>query len=74
MKTLTHEDIDQMTEAEKLDLIDELYHSLEVTNAPLSPAKAAELDRRLANIDEEMAGSVSWEELKAELAARTAGA
>ena len=72
MKTLTREDIDQMTEAEKLDLIDELRDSLEQHNAPLSPSQMAELAHRLANFEEQMAGAISWEAYKAKLASRVA--
>lgn len=65
MKTLTREDIDQMTEAEKLDLMDELWNSLEQNNAPLPPEQMAELERRLATFDEDIKSAITWEDYKA---------
>ena len=55
---------------DRLELIEQLWGSLEEESVPLTSQQQAELERRLANIDDEEAGSVTWEQLKAELAAR----
>ena len=39
-------------------------------DAPVSPAHVSELDRRIASFDDDRAETVTWDELKAELAAR----
>jgi putative addiction module component (TIGR02574 family) len=46
-------DYSQMTAAEKLDLIAELCNSIEADAVPLTPAQAAEIERRLATLDED---------------------
>lgn len=44
-------DISRMTAAEKLDLIGELWASIEVEHIPLTAEQAAEIDRRYAKLD-----------------------
>ena len=44
-------DFSRMTSAEKLDLIGELWDSIEADNVPLTAEQAAELDRRYATLD-----------------------
>jgi putative addiction module component (TIGR02574 family) len=44
-------DYSHMTAAEKLDLIAELCNSIEADAVPLTPAQAAEIERRLATLD-----------------------
>jgi len=63
-------DIDKLTPAERLELIGELWDSLESEDVPLSPAQQAELERRLETLEEDKKHAVSWETLKAELDAR----
>jgi len=70
MKIPSREDIDRMTDAEKLDLIDELWDSLEDKAFPLTPEQAAELDRRMETFDEDIKHAISWDELEAKLIAR----
>lgn len=41
-----------MTPAEKLDLIGEIWDSIEAESVPLTDAQAVELDRRLAMLNE----------------------
>lgn len=47
MPSLTH-----LSAQERLDLIGQLWDSLEDDNVSLTPAQRAELDRRLAALDE----------------------
>ena len=70
MKTLSREDINQMSDAEKLELIDELWDSLEDKAFPLTPEQMAELDRRMETFDEDIKHAISWDEYKAKRAAR----
>ena len=68
MKTLTRDEIRSLSPSERLMLIGDLWDSLD--DAPLSPAQAAELERRLSTVKDDLAEAVTWDELKAELAAR----
>ena len=63
-------DIDRLSPQERLDLIGRLWDSLDAEDVPLTPALAAEIDRRLATADADLAESVSWESIRSELAAR----
>jgi putative addiction module component (TIGR02574 family) len=47
-------DYSHMTPAEKLDLIGEIWDSIEAGDIPLTAEQAAELDRRLATLDEDI--------------------
>jgi putative addiction module component (TIGR02574 family) len=67
---LTPEEVRRLSVDERLDLIGQLWDSLDDRDIPLAPAQQAELERRIAAFDEDRARSVTWEELKAELAAR----
>lgn len=68
MKVLTRDEIQSLSPTERLTLIGDLWDSLD--DAPLSPAQASELERRLLGFEEDLADAVTWDELKAELAAR----
>ena len=70
MSYLTPEEVRRLSVDERLDLIGQLWDSLDDRDIPLAPAQQAELERRIAAFDEDRARSVTWEELKAELAAR----
>ncbi|MBP2160654.1 MULTISPECIES: addiction module protein [Asticcacaulis] len=70
MGILTPEEINQLTVAERLELIGELWDSIENKDIPLTPAQLAELDRRIATFDEDIKEAVSWDDLKVELIAR----
>ncbi|HEX3406946.1 MAG TPA: addiction module protein [Caulobacteraceae bacterium] len=61
-------DIDSLTPAEKLELIGELWDSLDADDVPLTQAQIEELDRRLAADDAEPAAA--WEEVEARLRLR----
>jgi hypothetical protein len=39
----------------------------ELDDVPLSPEVCAELDRRLERFDEDLAASVAWEDVRAEM-------
>ena len=70
MPTLTREEISRLTPPERLALIGELWDSMTDAETPLPPAQRRELDRRLASFDQDRLQGVTWEQLKAELAAR----
>ena len=67
---LTHDQITRLTPAERLALIAQLWDSLEDHQVPLTPAQQAELERRLATLEDDRSQSVTWEILKAELEQR----
>ena len=68
MMMLTSHEIEGMSPEERLSLIGALWDSLE---APaLTETQRSELDRRLDALDQGEGDSVSWEEMRAELAAR----
>ena len=56
-------DIDELTPAEKLELIGELWDSLDADDIPLSQAQMDEIDRRLATADEDAAQGKTLEQL-----------
>ncbi|MBU1377332.1 MAG: addiction module protein [Alphaproteobacteria bacterium] len=68
MKVLTRDEIASLSPSERLTMIGDLWDSLD--DAPLSPAQASELERRVASLDDDLAEAVTWDALKAELAAR----
>jgi putative addiction module component (TIGR02574 family) len=61
-------DIDGLTPAEKLELIGELWDSLDANDVPLTQAQIEEIDRRLAADGSEP--GVPWEEVEARLRGR----
>jgi len=67
---LNPDDITRLSPQERLDLIAQLWDSLTDAETPLPPAQRAELERRLATLDQDRAHAVSWETLKAELERR----
>jgi hypothetical protein len=56
-----------MTPPERLELIERLWDSLDNDVLPLTGAQEAELDRRLASLDDDRQNAVTWESVKAEL-------
>jgi putative addiction module component (TIGR02574 family) len=70
MKTLTRDEIGRLSPTERLTLIGDLWDSLEGSSSPAPDTQRVEIDRRLASLDQDLADAVSWDELKAELAAR----
>ncbi len=60
-------DSDHLTDAEKLELIDRLWESLEGPHALLTAAQREELDRRLDADDRGDQETIAWDEMMARL-------
>jgi putative addiction module component (TIGR02574 family) len=67
---LTPEEINQLSPQQRLNLIGQLWDSLNDAETPLPPAQEAELERRLATLDHDRPQAVTWERLKVDLAQR----
>ena len=67
---ISQEEIDRLSSAERLALIERLWDSLPDAEVPLTNAQQQELQRRLETFDQEKSKSVTWEEIKAGLDAR----
>jgi putative addiction module component (TIGR02574 family) len=67
---LSMDEIRRLPVDERLDLIGQLWDSLEHEPLPLSRAQQRELDGRLASLDHDRAEGVDWETLRSELAGR----
>jgi putative addiction module component (TIGR02574 family) len=67
---LSLEEINRLSPDERLSLIAQLWDSLEDDHIPLTNAQQAELERRLATLDQDRERSITWEDLKAELEQR----
>jgi len=67
---LTHDEITPLSPDERLALIAQLWDSLEDQQVQLTPVQQAELERRLATLDQDRVQSLTWETLKAELERR----
>jgi putative addiction module component (TIGR02574 family) len=70
MQLLTHDELARLTPPERIALISQLWDSLEDDNLPLTAAQRAELDHRLATLDEDRGNGITWSALKAELEQR----
>ncbi|HLY56941.1 MAG TPA: addiction module protein [Stellaceae bacterium] len=68
---MTMIDIDALTPQERLELIGRLWDSLDAEDVTLSAAQAEELGRRLASADADLADSVAWQAVRAELSDRS---
>jgi putative addiction module component (TIGR02574 family) len=66
MSNLQNE-IGNLSAAEKFDLLDALWESLEADAPPLTDAQRAELDHRIASYQQNPAGVIAWEQVKAGL-------
>jgi putative addiction module component (TIGR02574 family) len=71
MSTLSYEEISRLSPPERLALIGALWDSIADSELSASPAQERELERRLLSFDQDKAQAISWENLKAELAARS---
>ncbi|MFN3077573.1 MAG: addiction module protein [Alphaproteobacteria bacterium] len=60
-------DFSHLSPRERIDLIGEIWDSIEAEAVPLTAAQEAELDRRLATLDEDIQQGKTWEEIDAEL-------
>jgi putative addiction module component (TIGR02574 family) len=60
-------DVEAMTPEERLDLMSMIWQSFtrDPDSLPLTPAQAAELDRRMKLFDEGKMATSSWEEIQA---------
>ena len=70
MDLLTPNEIVRLPPPERLALIAQLRDSLENEQLPLTSAQQAELEHRLASLDEDRRNGVTWASLKAELERR----
>ncbi len=70
MLNITPEEITRLSPEERLALIELLWDSLGDSDVPVPPAQRAELERRLESFEQDRAGAVTWDQLKAELARR----
>jgi putative addiction module component (TIGR02574 family) len=66
MSNLRHQ-IDSLSAAEKAELLDEVWESLEADAVSLTDAQRAELDHRLARHEQNPSNIVPWEQVKAGL-------
>jgi len=70
MGSLSSDELARLSPEERLSLIGELWDSLTDAEIPLPQSQQAELARRLASLNEDRTQSVTWEQLRAELARR----
>jgi len=66
------DEIKRLSLDERLRLLEELWDSIaaEEPALPISPAFAAELDRRVEAIRQDPDGGLTWDEVKASIAGR----
>jgi putative addiction module component (TIGR02574 family) len=67
---LSSDELSRLLVDERLDLIGQLWDSLEHEPLPLSSAQQQELDRRLETLESDRAQGVNWEALRADLERR----
>ena len=60
----------RLSPRERLDLIEALWESLDDKDVPVTEAQRAELDRRIAGLEQDREHSISWDQLSAELRQR----
>jgi putative addiction module component (TIGR02574 family) len=70
MELLTPDEIVRLTPPERLELIAQLWDSIEHDQLPLTGPQEAELESRLGTLDEDRRHGVTWASLKAELERR----
>ena len=65
-------DINKLTPEERLDLIEELWDSLSVDpgKIPVTDAQAKELDRRVAEMDQDDSLGIPWDTVLAQIRKR----
>lgn len=66
MSDLRHQ-IDSLSAAEKAELLDAVWESLEADAVSLTDAQRAELDHRIARHEQNPSDIVPWEQVKAGL-------
>jgi putative addiction module component (TIGR02574 family) len=60
----------RLSPRERLDLIESLWESLDDRDLPVTDAQRAELDRRIASLDQDRQQSIPWDQLREELRQR----
>jgi putative addiction module component (TIGR02574 family) len=70
MELLTRDEVARLTPQERIELISQLWDSLEDDQLSLTAAQQAELDRRLATLDRDRREGITWAALKTELELR----
>jgi putative addiction module component (TIGR02574 family) len=60
----------RLSPRQRLDLIESLWESLDDKDVPVTEAQRAELDRRIAVLDQDREQSIPWDQLRAELRQR----
>lgn len=71
MSRITADDIAGMSPQERIELMGELWDSLDDADLALTEAQSAELARRLGSFEADRAQAIAWEDLKAELEKRS---
>ena len=59
--------IETLSAAEKVDLLDAVWESLEAEPPPLTDAQRSELDRRMANYQQNPSDVIPWEQVRTKL-------
>jgi putative addiction module component (TIGR02574 family) len=59
--------IENLSAAEKVELLDAVWESLEADALPLTEAQRAELDNRIARHEQNPSDVIPWEQVKADL-------
>jgi len=70
MELLTQSELNRLTPPERIELISQLWDSLEEAHLPLSAAQRAEVDQRLDSLEQDQREGITWEALKSELERR----
>jgi putative addiction module component (TIGR02574 family) len=70
MDILSRDEISRLSPPERLELIGQLWDSLEQERLPLTTAQEGELERRLTSLDRDRREGITWASLKAELEQR----
>jgi putative addiction module component (TIGR02574 family) len=70
MELIPQDELVRLTPPERLALISQLWDSMEDDQLPLTVAQRAELDNRLATLNQDRREGIAWTALKAELEQR----
>jgi len=73
MPRLTHDEIEQLTIAERVQLAEEIWDSIAATpeQLPLTEAQRSELDRRLGLFQSDRSQTTPWDEIREKLLRRS---
>ena len=73
MPRLTHDEIEQLTIAERVQLAEEIWDSIAATpeRLPLTDAQRNELDRRLGLFENDRSRTTRWDEIHEKLQRRS---